>query len=74
MLRGTVGCPSRSKYCWAAPRWAVHLSACVGRGFGFSSSVAGSIPKTCSHIHCCTPVSWSQPYRTDLTQRPRSSP
>ncbi|WP_322872038.1 hypothetical protein [Streptomyces goshikiensis] len=35
---------------------AIHLSACVGRGFDSSSSVAGSIPRTGSHIHCCTPV------------------
>ncbi|WP_167519032.1 hypothetical protein [Streptomyces chryseus] len=46
------------------------LVACLVRGFGFFSSLAGSIPRTCSHIHCCTPVSWSQPYRTEVTHPP----
>ncbi len=32
------------------------------------------MPRTCSHIHCCTVVSLSQPSRTERTHRPRSSP
>ncbi|MFD6180651.1 hypothetical protein [Streptomyces goshikiensis] len=35
------------------------MSAWLVRGFGFSSPVKGSMPRTCSHIHCRTPVSWA---------------
>jgi len=51
-----------------------HLSAWLVRGVGFSSSLAGVMPRMCSHIHCCTVVSLSKPRRCARTHRPRSSP